>query len=347
MDETLKTRQLPQEDAQIAADRKQDHIALAFASQVEAAKTDPRFYFEPLLSAHPTDWPVFPFLGKTMQAPIWVSSMTGGTQKAGTINKNLARVCGEFGLGMGLGSCRALLYSNDTLTDFAMRNLMGDQPFFANLGIAQLEELIEAGQVNRVNELIQKLEADGLIIHVNPLQEAMQPEGDHFKKPPLDTIRTILDRIKHPIIVKEVGQGFGPASLEALMRLPLAAIDFGASGGTNFAMLELLRSDEQRRTSYEPLARVGHTAAQMTDFAIKLYQNLGADALCRQLIVSGGITSFLDGYHCISRLPVPAVYGQAAPFLRHATGDYEILRSYTKQQINGLQLAKAFLTVAS
>ena len=93
--------------------RKKDHIDLAFQSRTMSGELDRRFNYEPLMARHPSkDLPVLPMLGKQMRAPIWVSSMTGGTELAGKINRNLARVCHEFGLGMGLGSCRPLLESD-------------------------------------------------------------------------------------------------------------------------------------------------------------------------------------------------------------------------------------------
>ena len=106
-----------------ASTRKQDHIELAFQSQVDEGKLDSRFYYEPLLSGHPKENALnsFQFLGKKLNAPIWVSSMTGGTEWAKTINQNLARACNEFGMGMGLGSCRSLIYSDETLSDFDVR----------------------------------------------------------------------------------------------------------------------------------------------------------------------------------------------------------------------------------
>ena len=99
--------------------RKEDHIELAFRSQVEAMEIDRRFDYEPLLAAHPLpgSLPAVSFAGKEMKAPLWVSSMTGGTEKAYTINQNLAQACAEFGLGMGLGSCRPLLYGQERLKD--------------------------------------------------------------------------------------------------------------------------------------------------------------------------------------------------------------------------------------
>ncbi len=337
-----------QDEDPTAASRKRDHIELAFRSQVEQGEMDNRFYYEPLLSPHPEEGSLkpFPFLGKTLWIPVWVSSMTGGTEWANTINHNLARACRDFGMGMGLGSCRSLLFSDETLPDFDVRHLIGgDLPLYANLGIAQLEQLIENQALWRVSELLSKLQADGLIIHVNPLQEWLQPEGDRFKKPPLETISTFLEKMDVPVIVKEVGQGMGYESLKALFQLPLQAVDFAASGGTNFAKLELLRSDPVKQEIYRQLAHVGHTAEEMVGFTNKIIEELGEKMQCRQVIISGGVRNFLDGFYLINKLKLNCVYGQASGFLKHARGSYEELHAYVESQVQGLELANAFLKV--
>ncbi|TAF33110.1 MAG: type 2 isopentenyl-diphosphate Delta-isomerase [Cytophagales bacterium] len=331
-----------------ASSRKKDHIELAFKSQVTAAFLDKRFYYEPMLAAHPDEEQQLglSFLGFEFRVPMWVSSMTGGTGAARTINQNLARACGEFGFGMGLGSCRGLLYSDEYLKDFDVKYLIGkDLPLLANLGIAQIETLYEAGQEHKIIELLEKLSADGLIIHVNPFQEWLQPEGDRFKYPPLYTIQRVLELISKPVVVKEVGQGMGPESLRALLELPLAAIDFAAAGGTNFALLELLRSDSFASEQWHPLTQIGHSSSQMVEFLQKIMADKTLQLRCKGFIASGGIQSFLDGYHALSKLPLPSVYGQASAFLKYARQDYESLQKFIALQIKGLKIAKAFLRV--
>lgn len=330
-----------------AKERKSDHISMAFESQVGKHQIDNRFYYEPLLNAHPesNQHKSLTFLGKNFNHPIWVSSMTGGTHYANIINKNLALACNEFGFGMGLGSCRALLYSDETLQDFDVRKYIGDNALFANLGIAQLEELIQNGATHKITELIDKLSADGLIIHINPMQEWLQPEGDKIKHPPLDTIKRVIEKVNTKIIVKEVGQGMGPRSLKALFELPIEAIDFAANGGTNFAKLEMLRASQQVIENFGCIANIGHTAEEMVDLSNTIIKELGDQCLCKQVIVSGGVHNFLDGYYYIQKLNVPAIYGQASAFLKYAKEDYEQLRQYIESQISGLQLAQAFLRV--
>lgn len=336
---------LQAESDEVASSRKKDHIEMAFKSQVTGNEIDDRFYYEPLLSAHPTpsDDISINFLGKKLSAPIWVSSMTGGTEEAHTINHNLARACKEFGMGMGLGSCRALLYSDDRLEDFNLRPIIGnEQPLFANLGIAQLEELIQNKAIDRIHALVDLLKADGLIIHVNPFQEWLQPEGDKISMAPIDVIENILSAVDVPLIVKEVGQGMGPKSLQALMRLPLAAVDFGASGGTNFSLLEILRKKQSEQASMEGLAYVGHTAEEMISFINEIP---ASERKVKEVIISGGVKTFLDGYYLRNKLNTSNIYGQASGFLKHARGEYSELQSFVAAQIEGYKLASCYLKV--
>ncbi|MDX1478816.1 MAG: isopentenyl-diphosphate delta-isomerase [Saprospiraceae bacterium] len=327
--------------------RKTDHIELAFESQVKDAARDPRFYYEPMLTAFPEEIDLGrEFLGRTLRYPIWVSSMTGGTEHARTINTNLARMCGEFGLGMGLGSCRVLLEDDTRFEDFNMRPIMGpDVPLFANLGIAQVEELVADKSLARISELVDSLQADGIIIHVNPLQEWLQPEGDAIMVPPIETIQAVLDTLDTRVIVKEVGQGMGPASLSELLRLPIDAIELAAHGGTNFAMLELLRADDHAREVYAPLARIGHSPDEMIHFINEAVKDLGSSLQCRQVIISGGLRGFLDGYYYMNRLTLPSVYGHASQFLKYAQEDYATLSQFARSQTEGLKLAHAYLKV--
>lgn len=338
---------MKRESTEIAANRKKDHIALAFEAQTGSDKQDDRFYYEPVLSAHPEPLPPLVFLGKTFKAPIWISSMTGGTERAGMINQQLARVSNEYGLGMGLGSCRSLLFEDEMLSDFAVRKTIGDQPLYANLGIAQVEQLHRIHKQHRIHELVVKLEADGLMVHINPLQEWLQPEGDRFIQSPLETIRQLLDWFPFPVMVKEVGQGMGYESVVALLSLPIVALEFGAFGGTNFALLEMMRGDAIKLDAYRSLERVGHTAEEMVSFVNTAIAELGSRLQCRQIIVSGGIRSFLDGHYYLHRLSLPAIYGQASPFLKYALGPYEELQQFVEYQIAGLQFARSYLKIKS
>lgn len=329
-------------------DRKQDHIDLAFAADMANRDTDQRFYYEPMLAAHPSpdrDISVS-FLGKSLKAPLWISSMTGGTEKAYDINRRLAESCAKFGLGMGLGSCRPLLENLDRLQDFDVRDIIGPElPFYANLGIAQVEQLLRNGRKNDIVHLVQLLNADGLILHVNPLQEWLQPEGDKIQQSPIETLQQLLGEVQFPIIVKEVGQGMGPESIKAILQLPVAALELAAHGGTNFSKLELLRSTSDHREIFSSISKIGHGLGQMIAWINQIMADDTVETKCGQVIVSGGVKDFLDGYYWTEKLNMPSVYGQASIFLKYARESQQALDQFITQQIKGLQLAHTYLKV--
>ncbi len=325
-------------------DRKRSHIDFAFKSRISADEANPDFFYEPLLAAHPHKEPdTFSFAGKVMKLPVWISSMTGGTKMAGKINRNLAMLSRDFGLGMGLGSCRSLLDSHRHLQDFDIRKITGEEvPLFANLGIAQLETLLENKEIHRIEELLELLKADGIIIHVNPLQEAFQPEGEIFKHPPIKSIEAFLSQSSVRVIVKEVGQGMGPQSLKRLLSLPLEAVEFGALGGTNFTKQELLRHKNSDTQVFDTFGRIGHTAREMTLFVNEILADT-PEVKCKKLIISGGIRDVLEGYYLTKISKIPAVFGMGAAFLQYAMGDYEDLKNFMTQIKQSLLLASQYL----
>lgn len=330
-------------------DRKQDHIELAFNSQIDDAVSKRiDLYYEPLLSAHPdtsrnndTDISIS-FVGHKLKAPIWISSMTGGTAKAKNINMNLAHIANKFGFGMALGSCRPLLDSTERKNDFDFKTVVGDFPFYANLGVAQLEQLISANQLGKVKDLLKDLSVDGLVIHVNPLQEWVQPEGDRFKVAPIETIKQTLFELETNIIVKEVGQGFGPNSLISLMNLPISAIEFAGYGGTNFTALELARHNalsSGKRESLLNLSYIGHTSEQMISWVNDI---LKLETKCKEFIISGGINNILQGHRLRESLKANSVIGMASAFLKYAENS-ELLEEFASTQVDLLKLAKCYL----
>ena len=174
---------------------------------------------------------------------------------------------------MGLGSCRKLIENPNLLPDFDVKKHMGQQALYCNIGIAQLEQYINDHKLYVIRELIDRLHADGLIIHINPMQEWMQKEGDRFLSPAIDTIKATIEKIHCPIIVKEVGQGMGLRSLKALFQLPLLAIEFGAFGGTNFAKLETLRNPENFTDDQLALQFIGHDAEEMLQCCNEIFDS--------------------------------------------------------------------------
>jgi isopentenyl-diphosphate delta-isomerase len=321
------------------AQRKGDHIELAKSARTNSFDVDTRFNYEPLFFTHPVEddlWKTS-FLGFEFNFPLWISSMTGGTDHAKTINQNLARLCGEFKLGMGLGSCRSLLTDLSRLNEFAIKKFMGNQPLFANIGIAQVEELMALKRVHLIHEMVKMVEADGLIVHINPLQEWFQPEGDRFKVSPLQTLKVLLENCSYKVMVKEVGQGMGPRSLKALLELPIAGIELGAFGGTNFTLLEKMRGDEN--LCRDGFINLGHTAEEMVSLLNAL------PSRNKEFIISGGIKSMLDGYHLKSKLKVNSLIGMASAYLSPALKDYETLKKFFLGQKEALLTAKSLLEV--
>lgn len=326
--------------------RKTDHIKMAASSAPLHPESDQRFDYEPLLSAHPEGSKAVHFLGKSMKHPLWISSMTGGSVEAHHINHLLAEACAEFGLGLGLGSCRTLLNSDAFFDDFNLRPIMGNNlPLYANLGIAQIEKLLSKNESERIHHLVHKLRADGLFIHVNPIQEWLQPEGDLLKRPAIETIAELTEIVSgnYKLIVKEVGQGIGPESLKQLLNLNIDGLEFGAFGGTNFANIEIMRNQQGHAQSMSPLATVGHTADQMVKIVNRITSK--EKIHCQQLIISGGIKNFLDGYYFMQKSTIPSIYGMAGVVLQKAMQSKQILFDFLKAEIEGYQFANAFLRV--
>ena len=326
--------------------RKKDHISLAFDTQTPPIEKDDRFIYEPMVSGHPnTEMPPIPLGNKYLLNPIWISSMTGGTKMAGKINQNLAQVASEFGLGMGLGSCSIILKNEKALPDFDLRDIIGEErPFYANMGIAQIEYFLQKDDLKTVIDLVNLLKADGMVVHVNPIQEWLQPEGDKIKEPPIETIREFAKHFPKNIIVKEVGQGMGRESLRQLLELPLTAIEFGGFGGTNFAKVELSRRNDATAEHLDPFSYVGHTAEEMTQSVNDLLQE-NIPVKTESLIISGGIKNFIDGYYLMKKSKMPSIYGMASTFLKYAKEDYEQLQAFMKVQTDGLKMANAYLKV--
>jgi len=328
----------------LTSSRKDDHILLAKKSIIDLSKNDSRFYYEPLLSTHPKDFSTLntSFLGKAVSAPLWVSSMTGGSVNANRVNKQLAEVCRDFGLGMGLGSCRPLLESDKYFDDFNLRPILGDElPLLANIGLAQVEKL--NGQKELLNGFIknlEKLKVDGIFIHINPLQEFLQPEGDRFHFDPIISIKKFSELCPFHLFVKEVGQGMGPGSLLALSEINLSGIEFGAFGGTNFSKLELIRNED--RQNLNPLCQVGHSAEEMIEFIKKI----GDSAFSKQeVIISGGITNFLDAHFLMEKLGRGCFYGMAGKILDELSSGQKALEKFIKYELEGLSFARSYLTL--
>lgn len=228
------------------ARRKLDHIAVSLseAADFRTVRTgfdDVHFLHQALpdLDLDAVDLTTT-FLGHRLQAPILIASMTGGVEKGAVINRNLAIAAQTLGLPMGLGSQRITVTHPETLSSFLVRDVAPDVPLFGNLGAVQLNYGFGADEVRR---LVEAVGANGLFLHLNPLQEAVQPEGDRNFAGLLPKIADLCRSVPFPILAKETGCGIAGDTAEALVRAGVAAIDLSGAGGTSWSRIEGARMD--------------------------------------------------------------------------------------------------------
>lgn len=263
------------------------------------------------------------FLKHRLNAPLLISCMTGGTPQAAAINRTLARVAQRFGVAMGLGSGRALLEKPETLQTFSVRDEAPDVLLLANLGAVQLNKGYGIDDCRRLVEL---LDADALVLHLNPLQEALQPEGDTTFGDLLRAIEQLCRSAPFPIVVKEVGWGIAPGDVRALFEAGVAAVDLAGAGGTSWSEVERYRMAQPWRQ---------RVAAEFAGWGIPTavcLQWARAVAPSELIVASGGIRTGIDA---VKALALGAdVVGVAGPFLRAAdAGDGatdELMRQYVE-----------------
>ncbi|MGQ4646163.1 type 2 isopentenyl-diphosphate Delta-isomerase [Lyngbya aestuarii] len=256
------------------------------------------------------------FLGKTMGVPLLISSMTGGTQQAKTINFRLAEVAQHYKLAMGVGSQRVAVEIPQVADTFAVRSLAPDILLFANLGAVQLNYTYGLDECQRVVDLLQ---ADALILHLNPLQECIQPQGDTNFRGLLKKIELLCAKLPVPVIVKEVGNGISAVMAQKLLNAGVSAIDVAGAGGTSWAKVESERalSDKQRQ--------LGLTFADWGLPTAECITSIRAIAPEVPLIASGGLRNGLDIAKAIAL--GADISGLAWPFLKAASESAEAVDS--------------------
>lgn len=252
------------------------------------------------------------FLGKTLGAPLLISSMTGGTQQAQTINFRLAQVAQEYQLAMGVGSQRVAVENPQVADTFAVRSLAPDILLLANLGAVQLNYSYGLDECLRVVEL---LAADALILHLNPLQECIQTNGDTNFRGLLDKINKLCNELPVPVIAKEVGNGISAPMAQKLLEAGVSAIDVAGAGGTSWAKVESERALNLKQR------RLGQTFADWglpTADCITSIREIAPDI---PLIASGGLRNGLEVAKAIALGADLA--GLAFPFLQAASESTE------------------------
>lgn len=251
-------------------------------------------------------------LGKRLRVPLLISSMTGGTAAAAIINRNLAQAAQARGVAMGLGSQRAGLEQVETAYTFRVRDVAPDILLLANLGAVQLNRGYGLEHCRRAVEMIA---ADALILHLNPLQEALQADGDWDWRGLLNKIAAVCRGLEVPVVVKEVGWGISEKVARWLADAGVAAIDVAGAGGTSWSAVESHRAaTEARRRLALAFADWGIPTAEAL-----LQARRGAPGL--PLIASGGMRTGLDAAKALA-LGAAAV-GIASPFLKAAAESAE------------------------
>lgn len=246
-------------------------------------------------------------LGKTLRVPLLISSMTGGTERAEQINRNLAIGAQARGIAMGLGSQRTGLEVAATAQTFQVRREAPDILLLANLGAVQLNKGYGVDHCRRAVDMI---EADALILHLNPLQEVLQADGDWNWTGLLDKIEQVCRGVGVPVVVKEVGWGISGALARRLAEVGVAVIDVAGAGGTSWSEVEYYRASSER------LRRLARAFA---DWGIPTAESLiaaGQAAPHLPRIASGGIRDGIDVAKCLA-LGASAA-GLASPFLKAA-----------------------------
>lgn len=247
------------------------------------------------------------FLGHTLNSPLLISSMTGGTDLAKVINTRLAKVAQHYKIPMGVGSQRIALEQPNLSTTFAVRSFAPDIFLMANLGAVQLNYSCGVDECRRI---IEALEANALILHLNPLQECVQSRGDRNFKGLLPKIEELCRYLSIPVIVKEVGNGISGSMAQRLIEAGVAAIDVAGAGGTSWAKVEGERATDARQS------RLGQTFAEWgLSTAECILEVREVDAKI-PLIASGGLRTGLDVATAIALGADLA--GMAYPFLTAA-----------------------------
>ncbi|BAZ30849.1 isopentenyl-diphosphate delta-isomerase, type 2 [Cylindrospermum sp. NIES-4074] len=247
------------------------------------------------------------FLGKNLNAPLLISSMTGGTAQAGMINQRLAAVAQHYKMAMGVGSQRVAVEKPQVAETFAIRKYAPDVLLFANLGAVQLNYQYGVDECLRIIEI---LEADALILHLNPLQECIQTKGDTNFRGLLDKISKLCFQLPVPVIAKEVGNGISASMAEKLIAAGVSAIDVAGAGGTSWAKVE----SERAETALQ--RRLGRT---FTDWGLPTAEcitSIRAISGEIPLIASGGLRHGLDAAKAIAL--GADIAGLAMPFLQAA-----------------------------
>lgn len=310
--------------------RKKEHLLICAQKAVESGESgfaDIRLVHNslPECSMNSVDLSAC-FLGRNLQSPVFLAAMTGGHPDTLEVNKNLARAAQKYGLGMGVGSQRAALEDPDLAESFAIvRDEAPDAFLCANIGAVQLRD----HGAEWADRSVAMIEADALCIHLNPMQEAIQPEGDHDTSGCLAAIAELCESSRYPVIVKETGCGISTEVAERLWAVGADALDVGGLGGTSWAAVELVRANSPE------LRRLGeHFSDWGIPTALSLLEAQQGDG---PVIATGGVRSGTDVAKAIAL--GATLSGMALPFLAPAMESADALDATIEQIHKELRVA--------
>ena len=319
--------------AESTEDRKARHLDVCLdedvASRLDAGWGAVRLHHEALPEFALADVDVATaFLGLPLRAPLLISSMTGGTERARGINLRLAAAAEAAGIAFALGSGRAMLEDPRLRASFDVRAVAPRVVLFANLGAVQLNYGVGADDARR---LVGELGANGLYLHLNPLQEALQVGGDTNFRALEPKIAALCAALDVPVIAKSVGSGIAPSTAARLLRCGVAAIDVAGAGGTSWARVEGRRAgDPARERIAEAFGDWGYATPRAT-------AALRAALPGTPLVASGGIR---DGVHVAKALALGAdLAGIALPFLRAAEESEAAVAGLIDELVTALRIA--------
>ncbi len=308
-------------DASVTERRKDDHIRINLEEQVQFPRLTTglerlRFMHQAVPELNLADVNTQTvFLGKTLNSPILISSMTGGTERAQMINRTLAEAAQKARIAMGLGSLRAVLEDSSLAVTYNVRAIAPDILLFANLGAVQLNYGYGVDECRRAIDLT---EADALVLHFNALQEAVQPEGSGNFAGLLRRVEDVCRQLDVPVIAKEVGWGFSAQAARQLADTGIAAIDVAGSGGTSWSEVEYHRA---------PTVHHANVARAFADWGIPTAESIRHvhEAVPDlPVIASGGLRNGVDIAKCIAL--GSELGGLAGPFLKAAAASLDVVQ---------------------
>lgn len=322
-------------DIEVIKQRKKDGIEIPLNKDVQARATST--YLEHVKLVHNAlpeiDYDDIDmstaFLGHRFSAPLIIDSMTGGTDEATVINGRLGELAQKYGLGMGLGSQRAGLKSEELAATYSVaRKNAPDAFLIANIGGAQLAKGLT---IDEAKKIVKMIKANALVVHLNPLQELVQPEGEPKYKGVLGKISELVKSVDVPVIVKEVGAGISRETAIKLEMAGVSAINVAGAGGTSWAGVEKLRADMVKNKAK---ARLGEV---FWDWGIPTAASLvqARRAVKLPLVASGGLRTGLEVAKCLAL--GASMAAMAYPLLKAAAKSGEALFEFADEVLAELK----------